>query len=151
MSIYASKQLENMMINAVLKVADDCMKVNAENASKVGLETRVTRRYDGVGLSGGRVCQWCLDRCGDDVPYKEAVNMGMFQRHPGCGCELLYHTEKGTQRQTNWKHNVWEYEPDEKALEKRKNTGIRIQPSKSILEMRKNYNMGIGGLINDKR
>ena len=118
--------LANILQVAVMKVADDCMKTNAENAQNVGLEVTVTRRYDGVGLDGGRVCQWCLDRCGENVPYQEAVSQGMFERHPGCGCELDYITERGIQRQTDWKTNTWSDFQSPAAIEQRKKTGIAI-------------------------
>lgn len=93
---------------AIRKVADDSLKENAFAANNVGLEVRVTRVYDGVGLSGNRQCQWCLDRCGDNMTLEEAYAKGAFQRHPGCGCELYYKTEKGIERQKNWKTNTWE-------------------------------------------
>ena len=121
---------------AVMKVADDCMKTNAENAENAGLETYVTRRYDGVGLSGGRVCQWCLDRCGENVWYRDAVSQGMFERHPGCSCEIEYITEKGVQRQTDWTTNTWTNVQDAKTLQKRKQAGpvkiLGLRTSKSM-------------------
>ena len=68
------------------KVVDDSLKQNAENASGAGLEVRVSREYDGVGLSNNRQCQWCLDRCDKDMTLEEAYDKGAFQRHDGCGC-----------------------------------------------------------------
>lgn len=105
---------------AVRKIADNSMKENASAANNVGLEVKVTRRYDGVGLDGGRQCQWCLDRCGESMSYQEAVSIGAFQRHPGCGCEIDYITEKGAQRQTDWMTNTWTHVHDDVILETRK-------------------------------
>lgn len=97
-----------MLENAVQKVLDDSLRENATNAGGAGLEVRVTRTYDGKGLSGGRECHWCLDRCGENMTLNEAYNKGAFQRHPGCGCEIEYTTKKGAFLQKDWRHNVWE-------------------------------------------
>lgn len=77
------------------KVLDDSLRYNAENASGAGLEVRVTREYDEVGLSGGRECQWCIDRCCTDLPYREAYDRGAFERHPGCRCTIEYVSARG--------------------------------------------------------
>ncbi len=69
---------------------DDIERTNAEFQSNAGYKITVSRYYDGVGLSGGRVCEWCLDKCGVDVPYDEAYEQGMFARHEGCGCVIEY-------------------------------------------------------------
>lgn len=91
------------------KTVDDSQKVNAENAARSGLEVRVTRTYDNVGLSNKRICMWCVSRCGVNMTLEEARYKGAFQRHEGCGCEIEYKTQKGIwQRQTNWEHNEWE-------------------------------------------
>lgn len=91
-----------------LKVEDDSIRENAYASENLGLEPRVTRIYDNVGVHNGKdVCQWCLDRCGENMPLSEAYAKGSFERHPGCGCELLYTTQKGTQRQTDWRTNTW--------------------------------------------
>ena len=42
------------------------------------------------------------------MPYSEAYAKGAFQRHPGCGCELIYKVGKRTQRQSDWTRNKWE-------------------------------------------
>ena len=36
-----------------------------------------------------------LDYCGTDVPYDEAYQHGMFERHPGCGCVITSKSKKG--------------------------------------------------------
>lgn len=69
---------------------DDIERTNAEFQSNAGYKITVSRYYDGVGLSEGRVCEWCLDKCGVDVPYDEAYENGMFARHEGCGCIIEY-------------------------------------------------------------
>ncbi len=69
---------------------DDIERTNAEFQSNAGYKITVSRYYDGVGLSEGRVCEWCLDKCGVDVPYDEAYEQGMFARHEGCGCIIEY-------------------------------------------------------------
>lgn len=91
-----------------MKVKDSSIRENAFASQNVGLETRVTRTYDGVGIHDGKdTCEWCLSRCGDNMTLSEAYAKGAFERHPGCGCELLYTTYKGTQRQTDWTTNTW--------------------------------------------
>ena len=77
------------------KVIDDSFRHNAENASGAGLEVRVSREYDGVGLSNGRLCYWCLSRCGVNMTLAEAKSKGAFERHNGCGCIIEYVSRKG--------------------------------------------------------
>ena len=100
--------LKNGIKNIAMKASDDSLMRNAENASGVGLETKVIRHYDDVGLHGGKdVCQWCQSREGE-WSYDEANSNGVFERHPGCECTIEYLTEKGIQRQMDWQHNTWE-------------------------------------------
>lgn len=100
---------------------DETISKNAEFQYKSGFEVTVTREYDGVGLKEGR-CKWCLDRCGDNVPYPKALAMGMFERHEGCGCIIEYTSRKGTQRQTNWERNRWEAVPSD--IQRRRQEGL---------------------------
>ncbi len=90
--------IDNNIDNAIstdsAKIGDDALKENADFAEKAGLEVRVTRVYDGVGLSNKRQCQWCLERCGRNMTLTEAYEKGAFQRHPGCGCEVEITTKK---------------------------------------------------------
>jgi len=120
---FAPQLLIGSCENASRKVVDDSMKVNARAHSSAGLRVTVTRIYDGVGLSGGRACKWCLDRCGTDMSYREAYDKGAFERHPGCGCELIYKTSKRVQRQSEWQHNKWE-DVSEAQLRVRKEYGL---------------------------
>lgn len=90
------------------KVEDDSIRQNAYASEETGLDTRVTRTYDGVGVHDGKdTCEWCLSRCGENMTLTEAYAKGSFERHPGCGCELLYTTRRGTERQTDWTTNTW--------------------------------------------
>ncbi len=87
--------IKNEIITDALKNSDDSLKANASSAENAGLEVRVSRSYDGIGLSGGRECEWCKGRECSDVTLAEAYRIGAFQRHPGCGCEIEYTSAKG--------------------------------------------------------
>lgn len=116
-------ETENLITNLASSHVDDAIKDNAGFQLDSGMEVTVTRTYDDVGINHGKdECQWCLDRCGENVPYKEALAMGMFQRHPGCGCVIEYNTSKGNQRQADWTRNSWEDSPS--TLERRKTIGL---------------------------
>lgn len=107
--------LRNSFIQQSQKVADEAERRTAEFMSNSGVEVLVTRDYDDIGVhttdkGGGDVCQWCLDRCGTDVPYEEAYLMGMFERHPGCGCIITYRKPNGVtyrQGKGDWETNNW--------------------------------------------
>lgn len=87
--------LEIPQITQNLKIVDTNIRSNASFQSKNGIQTTVSRYYDEVGLRNRtQKCQWCLQRTGVDVPYQEAVNRGMFERHEGCGCKIIYKTNK---------------------------------------------------------
>lgn len=72
------------------KRVDTIQQANAKFQDKAGFGVTVSRKYDGRGLSDGRTCKWCLERVGNNVPYKQAVSRGMFQRHEGCHCIIEY-------------------------------------------------------------
>lgn len=137
------------------KSVDDSLKYNADNASGAGLEVLVTRIYDGVGVNHGKSeCQWCLDRCGEDMTLEEAYRIGAFQRHPGCGCIIEYTSKKGQKSIQTGTYKAWNYQEE---LEKRKEVGLdskffidelssRIEP---YIEFEKNKLIGeakAGGL-----
>lgn len=89
-------------------VAVNTMKDNASFQNNVGYDIKVERKYDDVGLHNRKEpCQWCIEREGT-WSYEDALVNGVFARHPGCGCTIIYHAEKGPQLQTNWENNVWE-------------------------------------------
>lgn len=116
-------ETKNLITNLVESHVDDAINDNASFQLDSGMEVTVTRRYDDVGVNHGKdECQWCLERCGENVPYKEAYAMGMFERHPGCGCIIEYNTSKGTQRQADWTRNSWE--DSSSTLERRKTIGL---------------------------
>lgn len=121
---FGTKTAKRVCKTASRKSVDKTTRQNASNASNVGLGVRVTRIYDGIGLSKGRECQWCLDRCGENMTLQEAYKKRSFERHPGCGCELLYTTAKGTQRQTDWRSNTWEIVQNRDTIEARKEYGL---------------------------
>lgn len=91
------QRFASAMVDSSLKHVDLTELANARFQSRAGCEVTVTRIYDHVGLRNGKKsCYWCLARTGKDVPYKEAVARGMFERHEGCHCTIIYHSEKGT-------------------------------------------------------
>lgn len=111
-------QIENFSMHTV----DESMQMTAESRSNAGLEVLVTRTYDDVGLSGGRECEWCKERECHDMPYQEAYELGVFERHPGCGCMITYTNSRGdTTYQAN--KGAW-YKSSKEALEQRKNYGL---------------------------
>ena len=77
------------------KVSDDTQKANARLHNRAGLEVKVEREYDGVGLHDGTdACEWCLARA-DTWTYEKAMANGVFERHEGCGCIITYTSRKG--------------------------------------------------------
>lgn len=81
------------------KRVDTIQQLNAKFQNKAGFNITVSRKYDGKGLSDGRTCKWCLERVGNNVPYKQAVSKGMFQRHEGCHCMIEYNNDGNKTRQ----------------------------------------------------
>lgn len=107
---------EFLILQAVahsMKEADDAEKVNAETAENAGVITTVVRTYDDVGLHGGKdVCQWCKSREGT-WDYQDAVRNGVFERHPGCECQIEVIYSKGARRvQTSGRNNAWKEMPE---------------------------------------
>lgn len=121
--------LTNDIQHMAQNVATDTMDKNARLAREVGYEPVVTRVYDRIGVhtqNGGKYkkdCQWCLSRCGTDVPYGEAKSRDMFRRHPGCKCRIEYTVNGKTQVQTDWQGNQWS-EREEWHRGKKRNTEI---------------------------
>ena len=102
-------KLKNSAITENLKQVDNFQKKNAEFHSNIGFNVTVTRIYDEIGLRDRtQPCQWCLSRCGVDVPYDEAIDRGMFERHEGCGCKIIYKTVDFTSVQR--RKGAWTYE-----------------------------------------
>lgn len=93
-----SDALSAQLKKAVLGVVDESIKRNFEAAGEIGLNVRITRRYDNIGLRSGTKhaedCQWCLAREGTWDNFDEAEAAGAFERHPGCGCVITYEVGK---------------------------------------------------------
>ena len=99
--------LRNQIINNSINVIDEAIEGNARQHDYAGLEVTVEREYDGVGLHDGKdTCNWCLERAGN-WSYADAKANGVFQRHPGCGCQIIYTSERGPELQTDWTSNTW--------------------------------------------
>jgi len=93
--------------NFAQNAGTETMKANAKLYNDVGFEVYVDRTYDDVGVHNRRdECEWCLDRVGHWT-YADALANGVFERHPGCGCEIIYTRDGQSQRQTNWRNNEW--------------------------------------------
>lgn len=120
------------------QVVDDSQKANARLHNKAGLDVKVEREYDGVGLHDGKdVCDFCVQRVGTWT-YDKALANGVFERHEGCGCIIEYTSRKGEKTrgrgfvETNGKTGtgwVWE----ETHQERIENPGVM---EKQIIERR---------------
>lgn len=87
--------IEAAVPNFARQVVDDTQKANARMHSRAGLNVKVEREYDGVGLHDGEdSCDWCLAREGV-FTYEKALDVGAFERHEGCGCTITYTSAKG--------------------------------------------------------
>lgn len=128
------------------KVATNTMQTNARAQNDAGLEVRVTRIYDGVGVHMRKdPCEWCLSRCGENMPYSEAYSKGAFERHPGCHCEIFYKPKRGGwQRQNDWKSNAWEDAQDPQTLRMRQRYGVDNENDDVTTEYLKNASPGVG-------
>lgn len=116
------------------KDVDDSIKENASVAENTGLEIRVSRRYDGIGIHGGKDCQWCLGRCGENMTLQEALEKGAFQRHTGCGCEIEYTSAKGVTRVQSWAGGRESWIKEEE-LDNRKSYGLNKDEGPSRKEL----------------
>lgn len=103
-----AETLQQQVENQSRNIVDASIRENVKAHTRAGLDAKVIRKYDGRGLHNGKtLCKWCFDRDGE-WSYSEAMARGVFQRHPGCGCEILYRTQKGWERQKDWTSNQWE-------------------------------------------
>lgn len=103
--------LDNAMTDPVIATArkyyDDFMMENADLRESLGFEQVVIRHYDDRGLHNGKTpCRWCLEREGR-FSMQDAHTLGVFNRHPGCGCIIEVITPDKTQVQTDWTRNEW--------------------------------------------
>ena len=100
--------ISNQIQNVSMNIVDESVKANAKVHEHAGMEVKVIRTYDGEGLHDGKdPCIFCIEKDGTWT-YHEAIAKNVFRRHPGCGCEIVYTTEKSSQIQTNWTQNKWE-------------------------------------------
>ncbi len=100
------------------KRVDTIQQANAKFQDKAGYSVTVSRKYDGRGLSDGRTCKWCLERAKNNIPYKQAVSMGMFQRHEGCHCMIEYNNNGAkTYQFFNGGRNSWGSKENPRNLE----------------------------------
>lgn len=104
-------------------IIDDSIMVNAEAHERAGLEVTVIRRYDGVGLhDGADTCEFC-ERLDGDWSLADAKSEGVFSRHPGCGCDILYESQRyGWQRQG--RDQTWRNIEPQEVLERRRTYGL---------------------------
>ena len=143
---------ENLFISASQNYVDEIGRRSAKFMDESGINVLVSREYDDVGVhttdkGGGDVCHWCLERCGADVPYDEAYDMGMFERHPGCGCIITYTTKRGVviQGKGDWETNRWINLREDKEREK------RIRSNESFVQNYKPVIRGNGAIFNTLR
>ena len=97
--VYDLNKYANAVELSANKRIDTIQQANAKFQDDAGFGVTVSRKYDGRGLSDGRTCKWCLERVGSNVPYKQAVSRGMFQRHEGCHCMIEYNNNGAKTRQ----------------------------------------------------
>ena len=91
----APEYIRNLIVNNTVSNVDESIRRNSSAHESMGLKVHIVRKYDHVGLHGGKEeCPWCLDRAGDWTNYAEALSAGAFERHPGCGCMIEYHVGK---------------------------------------------------------
>lgn len=103
--------LDNAMTDPVISTArkyyDDFQRENGDARNALGFGEVVIRHYDDKGLHNGKTpCMWCLQREGT-FTIQEAHLLGVFERHPGCGCIIEVITPDKTQVQTDWTRNEW--------------------------------------------
>jgi len=112
----AAVQFDEPVTTESRRAVDDSLKANARFHDKAGLEVRVEREYDGVGLHDGTdACEWCLERAGS-FTYDKAMAVGAFERHEGCGCIIDYTSKKGVTTRSTGRNSGWE---EQKAKENR--------------------------------
>lgn len=103
--------LDNAMTDPVISTArkfyDDFQLANGDVRDALGFDEVVVRHYDDRGLHNGKTpCTWCLQREGT-FSMQDAHRLGVFERHPGCGCTIEVITPDRTQVQTDWTRNEW--------------------------------------------
>lgn len=146
----ALNTMENTFISASQNYVDEIGRRSAKFLDEAGINVLVSREYDDVGVhttdkGGGDVCHWCLERCGTDVPYDEAYDMGMFERHPGCGCIITYTTKRGVviQGKGDWETNNWdtlkEEHERERRIRKNNSNPDKVLKKWNVIDVKKEY------------
>lgn len=146
----ALNAIENTFISASQNYVDEIGRRSAKFMDESGINILVSREYDDVGVhttdkGGGDVCHWCLERCGTDVPYDEAYEMGMFERHPGCGCIITYTTKRGVviQGKGDWETNNWdtlkEEHERERRIRKNNSNPDKVLKKWNVIDVKKEY------------
>ena len=146
----ALNAIENTFISASQNYVDEIGRRSAKFMDESGINVLVSREYDDVGVhttdkGGGDVCHWCLERCGTDVPYDEAYDMGMFERHPGCGCIITYTTKRGVviQGKGDWETNNWETLKEaherERRIRKDNSNPDKVLKKWNVIDVKKEY------------
>lgn len=142
--------IENTFISASQNYVDEIGRRSAKFMDESGINVLVSREYDDVGVhttdkGGGDVCHWCLERCGTDVPYDEAYDMGMFERHPGCGCIITYTTKRSVviQGKGDWETNNWdtlkEEHERERRIRKNNSNPDKVLKKWNVIDVKKEY------------
>lgn len=142
--------MENTFISASQNYVDEIGRRSAKFLDESGINVLVSREYDDVGVhttdkGGGDICHWCLERCGTDVPYDEAYDMGMFERHPGCGCIITYTTKRGVviQGKGDWETNNWdtlkEEHERERRIRKNNSNPDKVLKKWNVIDVKKEY------------
>lgn len=103
--------LDNAMTDPVISTArkffDDFQMENADLREKLGYDALVVREYDDKGLHDRKTpCTWCLSRAGK-FSMADAHALGVFNRHPGCGCHIEVVYPDRTEVQVDWTRNEW--------------------------------------------
>lgn len=88
------------VVNFSQSVVDDTIKENVEFHAQAGLSPKIVR------IAEPKCCQWCQDLAGE---YDYPADRDVYQRHENCQCVIEYYpANEKIQRQTDWRHNVWE-------------------------------------------
>ena len=99
--------IKELLITYAEKVVDLSQQANMDFAMSSGMNVRVTRKYDRVGLRRGtknaEPCDWCIERSvtKEFSNSREASASGIFARHDGCGCTIDYENIKTGTRDRN--------------------------------------------------
>lgn len=118
------------------RVVDDTQKANARLHNRAGLEVKVEREYDEVGLHNGTdVCDFCIKRA-DTWTYEKAIANGVFERHEGCGCIITYTSKKGEVTRSTGKYG-WKKQTMHTSPKEESKLGRLIEKNERIIKARR--------------